>query len=50
MPDISMCANDECPLAWKCWRKLAPPDKYQTYADFRPDSTGNCPDFWDLKP
>lgn len=48
MPDISMCANYNCPLKSKCYRYLAKPDDsgYQTYADFNPGSS-DC--FWDAK-
>lgn len=48
MPDISMCLNKNCPLRMKCYRYTAIPDKYwQSFADFAPDQTGKCADFWD---
>lgn len=48
MPDISMCANYNCPLKSKCYRYLAKPNDYgyQAYADFDiKDKT--CDGFWD---
>jgi hypothetical protein len=35
MPDISMCADDDCPSRLKCYRYVAlPSDIRQDYADF----------------
>jgi hypothetical protein len=58
MPDITMCANSECPLSWNCWRFNAPPNGYkdhsgnfinrQAYADFKPDADGKCGYYWDM--
>lgn len=46
MPDISMCANYNCPMKDKCYRYLAiPTDGYQSYADFTPARGLEC--FWD---
>lgn len=43
MPDISMCANKECPSANKCYRFMVKPTEYrQAYMEFKPDSTGKC--------
>ncbi len=42
MADITMCASIDCPLAKKCYRKLAVKNLYyQSYADFKPDD-GEC--------
>ena len=50
MPDISMCANEECPLKEKCYRYTSEPDKYlQSYGDFKPDENGECEYFWDTE-
>lgn len=47
MPDITMCANKNCPLKDKCYRFTATPDPlWQSYADFKPVN-GKCEDFWD---
>jgi len=34
MPDISMCCNLDCPVKKKCYRWMAKPDKWQSYAEF----------------
>lgn len=48
MPDISMCANKNCPLKNKCYRFLAIPDPlWQSYIDFKPVN-GVCDGFWDI--
>ena len=48
MPDISMCRNISCTLKEKCYRYTATPSPiWQAYADFSPDESGNCDDFWD---
>jgi hypothetical protein len=49
MPDISMCANEECSLSWNCWRFNAPPSYRQAYGDFKPDEQGNCKYYWPLE-
>lgn len=42
MADITMCTSINCPLAEKCYRKLAVKNLYyQSYADFKPDN-GEC--------
>ena len=51
MPDISMCADDECPSRAKCYRSKASgtkPDEYrQAFADFeREPDDERCADFW----
>jgi hypothetical protein len=49
MPDISMCLSQTCPLRATCYRFLATPDHYQTYASFKPDEGGNCSHYWPIK-
>ncbi len=50
MPDISMCANEECKFKTKCYRYRAVPDVvWQAYADFKPID-GKCVDFWEIVP
>jgi len=34
MPDITMCMSTECPERKNCYRAMAKPDRYQSYADF----------------
>jgi hypothetical protein len=46
MPDISMCQNTDCPKHKTCWRFNAPRNlQWQAFAEFKPDSEGNC-DFY----
>ena len=51
MPDISMCANKECPLKEQCYRWTAKASDWQSYADFKfevlPDGKIECDSFWD---
>lgn len=43
MPDISMCANRECPLRETCYRYVAKPNEYrQSYAKFEPTNETSC--------
>lgn len=53
MPDITMCANDECPLASQCYRHEAEPNEYkQSYAVFEPITicfTVYCHHFWRME-
>lgn len=49
MPDISKCANKECPLKHDCYRFTAPSSDYQSYSSFKPDEKGECKDFWNNK-
>lgn len=54
MPDISMCANQTCSLAPKCYRYKAKPDPHwQTYGRFSPtindQGEPECEYFWPLK-
>jgi hypothetical protein len=49
MPDITMCENKDCPLASRCYRRVAEPSSYsQSYAMFVPDDDENCSHFWDV--
>jgi hypothetical protein len=37
MPDISMCANEECTLRETCYRFVATPNPFrQSYSDYKP--------------
>ena len=54
MPDISMCASEDCPLAVNCYRSeksgTKPSEFWQAYADFKwhDDIEGlpRCDSFW----
>lgn len=48
MPDISMCANEECPKRNECYRFTATPSPYrQSYAVFNvPNDSDRCDNFW----
>jgi len=46
MPDISMCANNDCPVRRSCYRFMATPSMRQSWAGFEPDrETGRCEAF-----
>lgn len=45
MSDISMCKNLNCPLRESCYRFLAEPSYYQTYAGFE-YKDGDCDHYW----
>lgn len=51
MPDISMCANKECPSRASCYRHQASgtrPSDYQSMMDFKPEpGEDKCESFWD---
>lgn len=48
MPDISMCANAECPVKAECYRYRAWPNgPYQTYYLGLPTTENGCSEFWD---
>ncbi len=53
MPDIAMCNNDSCPLAFNCERYVAIPNEpWQSYADYRYRMIAGrafCDDFVPLK-
>jgi hypothetical protein len=34
MPDISMCSNNKCEKNKKCYRYMAIPSSWQSYANF----------------
>ena len=43
MPDITMCANSNCPQKERCYRFSAEPHGVaQSYAKFLPDAMGYC--------
>lgn len=47
MPDISMCANKECPLKKTCYRYNATPSEFrQSYAKFEYDKDTNSCDYY----
>ena len=49
MPDITMCCNYNCPLKDKCYRyRAVPSDMWQSFALFKPESTGVCEHFWEI--
>ncbi len=49
MPDISMCMNKECKKRKKCYRFMAIPCEYQSYATFKcKKSTINCDHFMEI--
>lgn len=46
MPDISMCRNNLCPSAGKCYRYMAIPSDWQSYGSFYPKKGENgCDSF-----
>ena len=53
MPDISKCANKDCPMRNMCYRYRVKPSEFmQTYADFKPAYAGNivqCTAFWSIE-
>jgi len=49
MADIAMCANVDCRLMNKCYRKNAKAaDSWQAYSHFEPESDGKCEYFWPM--
>lgn len=40
MPDISMCASNECPSRDTCYRATATPSEHQSWADFEATRNG----------
>lgn len=51
MPDISMCANQVCPLFQKCYRAQAEPNPWrQSYSEFKPNENGECDYFSPIEP
>lgn len=46
MPDISKCADSECPSKQTCYRFIAPPSQYQAYSEFgRLVNAPRCDDY-----
>jgi len=41
MSDITMCTNKKCKLRKTCYRFMAKPDRWQSYAEFKP-VRGKC--------
>jgi hypothetical protein len=49
MPDMSLCANDKCPLKTGCYRYRAVPNgMWQSWTFFEPDSENNCRGFMEI--
>ena len=47
MPDISMCANINCPFNKGCYRYTARPNPFrQSYGSFVYDETKGCNYYW----
>lgn len=47
MPDISKCADSECPSRETCYRFTAPSSSVQVFADFeRPKQAEKCLAHW----
>jgi hypothetical protein len=50
MPDITMCASEECPKKLICYRYVALADRYQSFFSEDPrEKDGTCKYFWDIK-
>lgn len=53
MPDITMCASLTCKKRKTCYRHeesgTKPSRLWQTYANFEPDETGACDNYWQVK-
>jgi hypothetical protein len=51
MPDITKCANKECPFRMNCFRFTAVDSYWQSYANFSIDpETGECDDYYPVTP
>jgi len=48
MPDISMCANEDCTLKENCYRFQAEASDYQTYSGFE-QIDGECDYYWKIE-
>lgn len=49
MPDIAMCQNG-CKSQTTCYRFMATPDIYQTFADFKPkEGEDKCDYYYKMK-
>lgn len=50
MPNISMCANTNCPKRYTCYRYMVKSNPYwQSYSNFKLDEQGKCDAYWDTK-
>ena len=50
MVDMTLCKNSSCPKNIKCYRFLTKGDPtYQSYTTFKPDTTGECGYFIEIK-
>lgn len=48
--DFSACANATCPSRKQCWRFVGVRgDPWQVYADFKPDESGKCDSFVEVR-
>lgn len=53
MPDITMCANNnECKKKDSCYRNVAKPSRWQSYASFYDQYRPNkkCEYYWEILP
>ena len=49
MPDLTMCINDDCPLAATCYRHEAKPTPgRQSFAAFKQNADGTCDGFLEI--
>ena len=48
MPDITMCTNDDCPLAKQCYRHEATASDWQSIQKFTPNEQGGCDFFMEI--
>lgn len=49
MPDITQCADDECPRHKNCYRYMATPDEFQSFFGERVmNEDGSCDYYWSL--
>ena len=48
MADIAMCSNTKCPLRSTCYRALATPGEWQSYANFQFVEGIGCSYYWDV--
>lgn len=48
MPDISKCANEDCPLKNTCYRYTSKPNElWQSYNNYSYNKeTNECKDYW----
>lgn len=50
MPDIAMCADQDCPSRQRCYRFTAQPSFAQAYGSFtREPGADRCASFWPVK-